>query len=56
MATRRERMPDGKVHICEHLREVPDGPHLLGGETAPEHGAALRELFMQRVLAPPVRQ
>ena len=46
--------PDGLATL--QIEEHPDGPHLLGGEAAPEQGSALRALFMQRVLAPPVCQ
>jgi inosine-uridine nucleoside N-ribohydrolase len=33
----------------------PGGPHLLGGEVPEDRGAELRDLFMQRILAPPGR-
>jgi len=35
------------------IEYADDGPHLLGGEVPRERGAALKDLFMERILAPP---
>jgi purine nucleosidase/pyrimidine-specific ribonucleoside hydrolase len=46
--------PDGIADLA--VEYDPKGPHLLGGEVPQERGAALRELFMDRILAPPARR